>query len=121
MNIQEIEERNYNPECEYSIARSVSRQRLEPDHTARINAAVAAGKFVVVGERSEYCGITDAALGCTSKFILLVADDRETAEKYLAEREPSLDGDYGEYILPTKPTLDDVCPPPDLNTDDVPF
>lgn len=101
MNLHEIEERDYHPASELENAYAWSGMNRKPDDAGKINAAVAAGKFVVVEEGPEYCPSTDALLG-SRKFLVSVHDSRADAEAALAAAESYCD-EVGLYVLPRRP------------------
>jgi hypothetical protein len=134
MNIQEQEERDYNPDTELRNAYAQSQMEIER-HDPRIAEAVGRGKHVVVANVPAFCPRTDAAMGEKTHYES-EHDDRDTAEAAAAELNNADECDEIYWTIASPPGtilthVDDVTgdvteqdaatgeviPPPD----DVPF
>ena len=117
--IQEQEERDFHPDSDLQNAFAWSSMNRQPDDSAKIAAAVAAGKFVVVLESPEYCPSTDAIMGCR-KTVLSTHNSRQEADRALDAESRDLPEDMAAYVLPHQPVsvVPEYAP---LTDTDVPF
>ena len=111
MNIQEQEERDFNPATEAQNAYAWSRMNRRPDHP-KIAEHVAAGRFVVVHEVPQFCPHTDAAVGSRKLFGGAYATRAEADAALTAcIEEYGYDEDVRSYILPElEQERPDDCP-----------
>ena len=119
-NIQEQEERDYNPQDPHQIAYQVSSMRFNDEDSktqAEIDALVESGRFVVVSTYPAHCPITDAVLPHCHEAVVNHFDSREEAEACLGGLE--LHGDEDAYVVPREPKPEPKADPVDY--DEVPF
>jgi hypothetical protein len=89
-----------------------------PDDTDKINEALAAGRFVVVQEGTEYCPHTDGILGSRKTLLGDFAMPEEAMECYQNNQEPAY-SDIDVYLLPSENKVEQNQPP--LSDNDIPF
>lgn len=96
MNIQEQEERDYNPDTELRNAYAQSQMEIER-HDPKIAEAVGRGKHVVVANVPAFCPRTDAAMGEKTHYES-EHDTRDTAEQAKAALEAQAAEDEYEEV-----------------------
>jgi hypothetical protein len=114
MNIQEREEREYNPAGDLENAYAWNCMNRRQDDAGRVAGLIDEGKFVIVRYSLDYCPSTDACMGerCTLES---VHDSRSEAEAWLTDY---VDSEYGEIrwqILPPSEPVPVVAEPDLLN------
>lgn len=119
--IQEQEERDYQmgAASELQNAYAWSIMNRKPDDSGKINAALEAGKHVIIEEGTEYCPSTDAIMG-SRKYLIGEYESREAAEAAMHKKydgQDDHDGDISVYILP-HPSRPAYVPPTD---EEIPF
>lgn len=119
------EERDYWPQSELQNLYQQSQREAEPDDSAKIEAALAKGRHVLIESHPRFCPFTDGQIG-DYKALVGTYDTDEEAEADLKRRYPE-GGDYDPdvcvYIRPYRPAPPPPppTPKPGDDRDEIPF
>jgi hypothetical protein len=116
-----LEEMNYGWESEDNRLFALSRMELEADDSGKINALVAAGRFVVVRVYPVFCQHTDAFLADRQQLISQHSSRAAAESRAARVRDAEGPGDWeGIEVLPSNFVREPVILSP-LADDEIPF